>query len=260
MKTADLTLTYLNGATALIEFEGLRFLTDPTFDPAGSDYALAGYSLHKTSESALAPQSLPAIDAVLLSHDHHIDNLDHSGREVASRARHVLTTTAGAARLGAPARGMNPGETFTLPGPDGRAVEIIATPARHGPEGGDRGPVIGFVLRSTAERDRCAYISGDTVWYPEVEKVARSYPVKLAVLFMGAAKVAPAGPAPLTFTAAGAVEAARAFSGATIVPLHFEGWAHFTESRAEIADAFSAAGLSHRILWPERGRALRFPV
>jgi len=70
---------------------------------------------------------------------------------------------------------------------------------------------------------------------------------------MGAARVKAAGDWPLTFTAEGAVTAARAFAGATIVPLHFEGWAHFSESRAQIEAAFAAAGLAGRLRWPPPG-------
>ena len=33
-------------------------------------------------------------------------------------------------------------------------------------------------------------------------------------------------------------------SEALIVPLHFEGWAHFSETRTEIDRAFAAAGLA----------------
>jgi hypothetical protein len=49
------------------------------------------------------------------------------------------------------------------------------------------------------------------------------------------------GPAHLTFTAAEAVVAAQAFTQALIVPLHFEGWAHLSESRTDIESAFAAA-------------------
>jgi hypothetical protein len=45
--------------------------------------------------------SLLPLDAVLLSHDHHFDNLDHAGRALLPSARRVLTTGAGAARIGA---------------------------------------------------------------------------------------------------------------------------------------------------------------
>ena len=40
------------------------------------------------------------------------------------------------------------------------------------------------------------------------------------------------------------------------VPLHFEGWTHFSESRAEIDRAFAAAGLADRLGWPIAGQAM----
>jgi L-ascorbate metabolism protein UlaG (beta-lactamase superfamily) len=83
--------------------------------------------------------------------------------------------------------------------------------------------------------------------------VARRFSVRLALLFMGAARVASVGPANLTLTGAEAVEAAQAFAEARIVPLHFEGWAHFSESRQEIEQAFDAAGLGPRLRWLEPG-------
>ena len=79
------------------------------------------------------------------------------------------------------------------------------------------------------------------------------FPIRTAVLFMGAARVAAVGPWHLTFTAAEGVEAARALGNATIVPVHFEDWEHFSESRPEIDGAFKAAGLGHRLRWLPRG-------
>ena len=37
-------------------------------------------------------------------------------------------------------------------------------------------------------------------------------------------------------------------SDALIVPLHFAGWEHFTESLADLEAAFAAAGLTSRLL------------
>ena len=99
------------------------------------------------------------------------------------------------------------------------------------------------------------YISGDTVWYEGAAEVGQRFSVQVAILFMGAARVAAAGPAHLTFTANEGVEAARAFADAIIIPLHYEGWEHFSESREQIEDAFKAAGLEHRIRWMEPGSA-----
>jgi hypothetical protein len=45
---------------------------------------------------------------VLLSHDQHSDNLDHSGKDFLAKAKRVLTTEAGAKRLGSRAEGFAP--------------------------------------------------------------------------------------------------------------------------------------------------------
>ena len=249
-----LRLTYIGGPTALLEYGGLRFLTDPTFDPAATDYPTPVYTLHKTQAPALAAEQLGKVDAILLSHDHHFDNLDHAGRETLAAARVVFTTRDGAERLGGNAEGLAAWDKRALPAPDGQTVELTATPARHGPAGGDRGPVVGFVL--TAPGAPVVYVSGDTVWYEGVVEVGQRFSVDVAVLNAGAAKVAVAGPSPLTFTAADAVTLARAWPKAAIVPLHFEGWAHFSESRAQVERAFAAAGLADRLRWPPPGRSI----
>ena len=67
---------------------------------------------------------------------------------------------------------------------------VTATPARHGPAGGDRGPVIGFVLTDCNAGENTTYISGDTVWYEGLAEVAARFEIHYAVLFMGAARVA----------------------------------------------------------------------
>jgi L-ascorbate metabolism protein UlaG (beta-lactamase superfamily) len=253
MSAPDLRLTYIGGPTALLELGGLRLLTDPTFDPAGAEFRSGSYVLQKTQAPALDPHSLGPVDAVLLSHDHHFDNLDNEGRHVLGRAGKVLTTEAGAARLGGRSVGLAPWQSVEIPTLDRGVLRVTATPARHGPANGDRGPVIGFILAFADQPQRALYISGDSVWYEGMAEVARRFSVRLALLFMGAARVASVGPANLTLTGAEAVEAARAFADAQIVPLHFEGWAHFSESRQEVEQAFDAAGLGPRLLWLEPG-------
>jgi L-ascorbate metabolism protein UlaG (beta-lactamase superfamily) len=255
-----LQLTYIGGPTLLIKFAGLRLLTDPTFDPAPQDYPTPAYTLHKTQSPAVTRDSIGHIDAVLLSHDHHFDNLDNAGRQFLSHAARTLTTQAGAARLGDNAHGLLPWQSIEIPTPDGPNLCITATPARHGPEGGDRGPCIGFVLTRPDNPHAAVYISGDTVWYEGVAQVAQRFPVALAILFMGAAKVAAAGPSHLTFTAEEGVQAARAFPSATIIPVHFEGWTHFSEAKADIDQTFANAHLEHRLHWPIPGHPTPLPL
>ena len=254
-----LRVTHIGGPTALLELGGLRFLTDPTFDPAGTAYPTPVYTLRKTCGPALPAGLVEPLDAVLLSHDHHFDNLDHAGRAMLARVRTVLTTPAGAARLGTGAVGLAPWQTLAVRGSGARVVRVTATPARHGPADGDRGPVTGFVLSPDEHPEHCVYISGDTVWYEGVAEVARRFPIRVACLFMGAARVREVGPQHLTLTAAEGVEAARAFAEAIIVPLHYEGWAHFSEGPGDIDAAFAGAHLKHRLRLLRPGETAEFP-
>lgn len=258
MTSLSLTATYVGGPTAILDVAGLRFVTDPTFDDGGTDYETPVYVLHKSASPAVDANVLGLIDAVLLSHDHHFDNLDRSGRALLSNARRVLVPLAGAERLGRGATGLSPWEHAELDASGGARVRVTATPARHGPPNGDRGPVIGFLLsdaQSASERAPSIYVSGDTVWYEGVEEVARRADVRVAFLFMGAARVREVGEAHLTMTADEGVLAAHAMPDAAIVPLHYEGWGHFSEGRAEIERAFGKAGLADRLTWLAPGHA-----
>jgi L-ascorbate metabolism protein UlaG (beta-lactamase superfamily) len=254
MPKNDVVITYIGGPTALIAWNGLRLLTDPTFDPAGSEYPTSAYTLRKTSDPALGAAEIGAIDVVLLSHDHHFDNLDHAGREILAKASIVITTEAGASRLGNNAIGLSAWEHREIRSPAGEVLRVTATPARHGPAGGDRGPVIGFALtRGVGVGAGAVYVSGDTVWYDGVREVSERFDVRVALLFCGKARVSAAGDNDLTMSAGDAVQAAQVLARATIVPLHYEGWEHFTQSRADLERAFAKAGVSQRVAWPAAG-------
>lgn len=251
MISNEIKIKYIGGPTALLEISGLRFLTDPTFDPGKTDYPTPVYTLHKYASPAIDPKDLGKIDYVLLSHDHHFDNLDHIGREFLPRVKTVFTTLEGAERLGGNAVGLRNWQTIEIPTKDHRILKITGTPCRHGPVNGNRGPVTGFVLQFKGNENNAVYISGDTVFYEGVAEVAKRFDIKLALLFMGAAVVKEVGTAHLTMTAEEGVEAAKHLSKALIMPLHFEGWTHFGESRKEIEAAFEKAGLLYRLHWPD---------
>jgi hypothetical protein len=91
------TLQLVGGPTSLIVYGGVRLLTDPTFDPPG-EYPRPGTAvvLRKLAGPAVDAARVTPFDAVLLSHDHHSDNLDQAGRELLPEAGRVLTTIAGA--------------------------------------------------------------------------------------------------------------------------------------------------------------------
>jgi len=67
MPTDALRITYIGGPTILLEFGGIRFLTDPTFDPGGGEYPNGPVTLCKLTGPAIAPDALGGFDYVLLS-------------------------------------------------------------------------------------------------------------------------------------------------------------------------------------------------
>src|SRR5664279_5317556 len=119
-----MTLTLIGGPTVLIDVGGLRLLTDPTFDAPGRYEGTV--TLVKQSGPASPAASLGRLDAVLLSHDQHKDNLDEAGRALLPQVGQVLTTEAAVGRLGpgVRARGLAPWQTVALPRPDGGMLYV----------------------------------------------------------------------------------------------------------------------------------------
>lgn len=251
-------IVYIGGPTAVLSIAGVRFITDPTFDAPGNDYPVGSVTLRKTGGPALQAQELGRIDVALVSHDQHPDNLDTAGRGLLKDVPLVLTTQVGAQRLGHGAVGLAPWQVTTIESPAGPTLRVTATPARHGPVGIERlvGDVVGFVVSDVDSKSDLVYVTGDTVWYEGTMEVARRFQPRVVLLFGGAATTR--GPFHLTMDTNEAVEAAAAFRGATIVPVHHEGWAHFVQSQHDIARTFAAVGLGDRLQLVEAGKTLRF--
>jgi L-ascorbate metabolism protein UlaG (beta-lactamase superfamily) len=245
------SITLIGGPTALIEIDGFRLLTDPTFDGPGA-YQLPHVKLEKLVGPALAAHAIGEVDAVLLSHDQHSDNLDHSGKDFLEHAKRVLTTEAGAKRLGNHAEGLAPW-TETELSKNGKSLTVTATPARHGPAGIEplSGDVIGFVLSPMGSAP--IYISGDTVWFDGVAEVAKRFRCGVVLPFAGAAQTR--GPFHLTMDTNDTIETARAFPHALIVPVHTDCWAHFRQNAQDLRAAFDVLGFGKRLKLLEPGVA-----
>lgn len=257
-------LTHIGGPTLLIEYGGWRLLTDPTFDPPGRRYDFGwGTSSRKIAGPALDLAELGDIDAVLLTHDHHGDNLDDAGRAVLDDAARVLTTTSGArrlrARLGDRAAGLRPWSTTTLSAPGRPTIEVAATPCRHGPPLSHPvvGDVVGFALRWDGQDDGVLWISGDTVLFEGVRQVAQRFRVDTAVVHLGGVQFPLTGPLRYSMTAREAVELCGLLQPRTVIPVHYEGWAHFRQDRDAAEREFARASEEQRerIRWLVAGVA-----
>jgi L-ascorbate metabolism protein UlaG (beta-lactamase superfamily) len=243
-------VTYLGTACVLIEYAGVRIVTDPAFDPAGSSYSLgpwyaprSWFSSTRSYETPLTVDELGATDLVLISHDHHPDNLDTAGRRVLESAGAVATNPAAARRLGS-ATGLATGQSVTVGG-----VRVTATPARHGPP---RTPqvteVTGFLLEADGEPSM--WISGDTVLSDELRDwLSASPPIGVAILHAGGVRFARAPFFRRFLFTMDAIQAAQAVAigkPAVVIPIHRAGWSHF-QDEALLREALPGA------VWLELG-------
>jgi L-ascorbate metabolism protein UlaG (beta-lactamase superfamily) len=255
-----LRLTHIGGPTVLIEVEGRRLLTDPTFDAVGRRYSFGwGASSRKLTGPAIPAGEVGAIDAVLLTHDHHGDNLDDAGRALLPSAGAVITTASGARRLGGSTRGLDPWESTSLEVPGRPEIEITATPCRHGPRGLGfvYGDVIGFALRWEDQEHGALWVSGDTVLYDGVREVAGRVRVDVALLHLGRVQFGVTGPLRYTLSAREGVELCRLIQPRLVVPVHYEGWSHFREGRDAVEREFARApeDIRGRVRWLPIGAA-----
>ena len=253
----DCLITHIGTATLLLEIGPIRLLTDPAFDPPGGRYSLGyGTSSRKLTAPAIKPENIGKIDAILLSHDQHEDNLDRAGRALLPLATQVLTTSAGAKRLGNNSIGLRSWQSTVVKSGDFE-IKITAVPARHGSLGSHLivGETTGFILEWHGQKHGALYISGDTVWFTGIKEIARRFQIGTAILHIGKASFPITGPLYFTFNTREALSAIKALNPRTVIPIHYEGWKHFREPRAEAEKQFAAAGMNNIVHWLPLGES-----
>lgn len=242
---AQLAIQLVGGPTAILEYGGLRWITDPALSPPG-EYG----GLTKLTGPAFDVAGEDPIDVALVSHHHHADNLDPAGQEFLSSVGRVLSTTKAEEDLGGNVTGMKPWSEVEVDG-----VKVTAVHAQHGPDGSDEitGPVVGFVL--SAPGAETVYFSGDNASRDVVRAIVeRTGEISIAVLNCGAVQIPQRfDGAYLTLSADRAADVAKILGARVVIPLHFEGWAHFTQGPEALEAAFSGNGIRDRLVMLERG-------
>lgn len=263
----QVTVTHSSTACVLLEIGSVRILTDPVLDAGMKKYRLGPLAnAWRYAGPTIAPESIPELDAVLLSHAHHFDNLDAAGREILKSANQIITGPKDAGELGNKAIGLKTWDKATITGRNGETIHVIATPARHGPwwfPGTHR--VTGFLLEWQGQRNGMVYISGDTVFFAPIRDIPKRYTIGTALLHMGAANFWPPWPPFLrfTFNAAEAARTAKLLNAAkTILPVHYERtfWSHFKEPKERYMEEFLAAGVLHKVRWLIHGQRTTIEV
>lgn len=271
----SLTFTHITTATAILNIDGVNFLTDPYFGDVGSFTAELDWSKARLQEDfgldevppptalslskppAMKLHDLPPIDAVLLSHEDHYDNLDPEGRKLLD-GRRVFTTMDGAKNLQPrPAVvGLKPWETVTSV-IGGKEFRITGTPCKHFPIGEVTGFIIecdSFGIHEETGKPNAIYFSGDTVYIDELKKIKDRVHVMAAVLNLGNATFEfPIGAIQITMDGKQAVQLVQDIGADFMVPMHFEDWEHFKQHGPELANIFEEAGIMHKVCWSAPG-------
>ncbi|TLS23894.1 hypothetical protein PpBr36_08343 [Pyricularia pennisetigena] len=88
----DASVSFVGTATTIIEWQGLRILTDPNFLHAGDHVHLGpGVSAQRRTDPAVDLEALPPLDAILLSH-YHEDHFDRLVEDSLNRDFPIITT------------------------------------------------------------------------------------------------------------------------------------------------------------------------
>jgi len=184
-----ITLAWLGHATVLINFYGVRILTDPALLPRiGIDAWITTLGPLRLTSCALSPSQLPDIDLVLVSHAH-FDHLDTAslaslpGRPAAVAA--WATSDLLPRRRFASVRELHWGDSVRVETGRGdaqvRAIEVKHWGARLG-----RDTYRGYTGYILEREGRALLFGGDTAYTPLFSSYRRYGPFDAAIMPVGA--------------------------------------------------------------------------
>ncbi|OJJ57426.1 hypothetical protein ASPSYDRAFT_46571 [Aspergillus sydowii CBS 593.65] len=292
------SIYFVGNATTVIEWQGVRIMTDPNFLHAGDHVHLGpGLTSTRMHNPAVELHELPRIDLVLLSHYHE----DHFDRQVEASLRRdlpIVTTSHAKSKLTSKGADsftniydvdpfhqimINLANT-TEAGPNPPSLRVTGMPGKHVPLGkpmeklneivGAFPPTNGWMLElgywQSADDFTVGYriyISGDTLLVDELKEIPRLYGehnIDLMILHLGAAMVPSPSLTPftlmVTMNAKQGVELMQLVKPDITIPVHFDDYDIMSESLEEFKAAVEKEGLSGGVVYLDRGEEYRFHV
>lgn len=246
-------LQLIRNATLLLNYGGSRLLIDPMLGDRHQFRSFAGIEENPTVGMPVPAEDLIAnIDGVLVSHLHP-DHFDEVAQAIIPKETVLLaepnTVDVLEEKMGF--INVHPAEEPL----HWRDIEIIPVPAQHGY--GDwakrMGPVSGYVFR--AENEPTIYWTGDTVFYPEIEKTVDEYQPDIAITHSGGAQFGGAEGL-IILDAEQTIRIAKLMPNGRIIATHLEALDHCTVSRQGLRQAAEEAGVGHQFIIPADGEIL----
>jgi L-ascorbate metabolism protein UlaG (beta-lactamase superfamily) len=256
------TITHIDTACVLLNINGFKILTDPTLNKKDGilpQYVSSPLAFSKKYiDPALSNEEIGEVDLVLLSHDHHSDNLDKNGRSFIKTVQTVLSTKDAVRRLkNDNTIGLDNWQEYMVETEKVKGLKITAIPAQHtNIKRLDRvmGKVIGFTIEWDGQKNGCIYISGDTVLFEGIYELQKRKKVDIAVLHLGA------GAFPylkrnlrVTMNGEEAIHTTRLLNPNIVIPIHYEGWWHFKQSVSSLKAEIDRSGHKDKFLWLTSG-------
>ncbi|MCW3094361.1 MAG: hypothetical protein JWP81_5430 [Ferruginibacter sp.] len=256
------TITHIDTACVLLNVNGFKILTDPTLNKKDGflpQYVSSPLAFSKKYiDPALSNEEIGKVDLVLLSHDHHSDNLDKNGRAFIKTVKIVLSTKDAVRRLkNDNIIGLENWEEYTVKNDKVKGLKITAIPAQHtNIKRLDKvmGKVLGFTIEWEGQKNGCIYISGDTVLFEGIYELNRRKKVDTAILHLGA------GAFPylkrnmrVTMNGDEAIEVTKLLNPNVVIPIHYEGWWHFKQSVKSLKNEIEMSGLQEKYIWLKSG-------
>ncbi|KAL5386745.1 hypothetical protein PMIN06_010537 [Paraphaeosphaeria minitans] len=289
------TLYFIGTATTILEWEGIRILTDPNFLHAGDHVHLGpGVSGTRQTNPAIDLEELPRIDAVLLSH-YHEDHFDRLVEDKLKRELPIITTPHAKKCLEGKGEesfthvhALDFFESLQLDVKDEQAtkqkkpsIKITGMPGKHVPPGplavandvlGAVPPVNGWMIElgyaegpEQFENGYRIYISGDTLMIDELKEIPERYKGKnidLMLIHLGGTTI-PGPSMPLlmvTMDAKQGVQLMQLINPDLTIPIHYDDYDVFMSPLSDFKKAVLEAGFDDKIVYLDRKDQFKFSV
>ena len=294
------SLFFVGTATTILEWEGLRILTDPNFLHAGDHVHLGpGVSSTRRTNPAIDLEELPRIDAILLSH-YHEDHFDKEVEEKLSKSLPIITTphakeclTAKGDESFKSVHALDFWESLVVDVSQSAgthdsglrpSIKITGMPGKHVPDGaisiandllGAVPPTNGWMVElgysqtstdtESFENGYRIYISGDTLMVDELKEIPERYKdhnIDLMLIHLGGTTI-PGPKMPLlmvTMDAAQGVQLMQLINPDLTIPIHYDDYEVFLSPLEDFKKAVRAAGLDEKVVYLDRKDQFKFNV